>query len=188
MAQPTDVPWAVAAADFARWEGRFAYMYLDTRGFVTVGVGKMLPDVAAAQALGFVRRSDGQPATAAEIKADFERVKQQPMGRLAKTYKASTLLDLPDAAIDALLESTVAGFETSLSANFAGYEHYPACAKRALLDMVYNLGSSKLLAFKNLKRAVEFGQWAVAAQECERRGPSAERNSWTREMFLKAAE
>ena len=188
MAQATDVPWAVAAADFTLWEGRFAYMYLDTRGFVTVGVGKMLPDVAAAQALGFVRRSDGQPATAAEIRADFERVKQQPMGRLAKTYKASTLLDLPDAAVDALLQTTVHGFETSLRANFAGYDNYPAPAKRALLDMVYNLGPSKLMAFANLKKAVEAKKWAVAAQECERRGPSPERNNWTREMFMKAAE
>lgn len=188
MAQATDVPWAVAAADFARWEGRFSYMYLDTRGLVTVAVGKMLPDVAAAQALAFVRRSDGQPATAADIRADFERVLQQPMGRLAKTYKASTLLDLPDAAIDALLQSTVAGFETNLRANFAGYDSYPAPAKRALLDMIYNLGPGKLLAFVNLKKAVEAKNWTVAAQECERRGPSPERNSWTRDLFMKAAE
>jgi GH24 family phage-related lysozyme (muramidase) len=40
------------------FEGSVPYMYLDTTGNVTVGVGKMLPNAAAAQKLGFIRRPD----------------------------------------------------------------------------------------------------------------------------------
>lgn len=31
-------------ADIEEWEGNVDHMYLDTRGFVTVGKGKLLPD------------------------------------------------------------------------------------------------------------------------------------------------
>lgn len=183
---PTVVPWSETVADFERWEGRIPHMYLDTKGLVTVGVGKMLPDVKAAQALAFVRRADGAAATAAEIKTDFDKVSQQTKGKLASTYEAYTALILPADVIDKLLASVVAGFEADLKANFAGYDFYPAPAKRALLDMVYNLGTAGLLKFKKLKKAVEAAQWKDAAAECHRQGPSQERNDWTRDLFLEA--
>jgi len=181
------VPWATTMADFNEWEGRIPHMYLDTRGFVTVGVGYMLPDAAAAQALPFVRRADRVAATRDEVRADFDRVRQQAMGKLAQSYRAFTQLDLPDAAIDALLKSTVARFEAALVQNFTGYAAYPVAAKRALIDMAYNLGIDGLLKFKKLRAAVLAHNWAQAAAESHRNGPSDDRNEWTRQMFLKAA-
>ncbi|MFO1327796.1 MAG: hypothetical protein U1F56_10600 [Rubrivivax sp.] len=186
-AHPTSVPFSDTAADFERWEGRVPHMYLDTKGLVTVGIGKMLPDAKAAQALAFVRRSDGAAASAAEIKTDYDNVHKQPKAQLASAYEKHTALILPDAEIDALLAAVVAGFEADLKANFAGYDNYPAPAKRALLDMIYNLGKSGLLAYKKLKKAVEAGKWKDAAAECYRHGPSQERNDWTRDRFLEAA-
>lgn len=186
MAVNSELGWAEIAADFANWEGRKSFMYVDTVGRVTVGVGLMLPNVAAAQRLKFVTRADGQPASASAIAADFLRVSAQPKAKPADSYKAFTQLDLPDAVIDDLLKTLVTQFEQGLKSNFVGYDSYPAHAKRALMDMVYNLGLEGLLKFKNLKKAAESGNWAVAAQECERRGPSKARNDWTSEMFLKA--
>lgn len=187
MAVKSEIGWAEIAADFANWEGRKSFMYVDTVGRVTVGVGLMLPDVAAAQKLKFVTRTDGKPASASAIAADFQRVSAQPKAKPANSYKAFTQLDLPEAVIDDLLKTLVTKFEQGLKVNFAGYDAYPAPAKRALMDMVYNLGLEGLLKFKNLKKAAESGSWAVAARECERRGPSQARNDWTRDMFLKAA-
>jgi hypothetical protein len=82
-------------------------MYLDTKGLVTVGIGKMLPYVTAAKALGFVRRSDGVPATAPEIETDFTEVSKQSKGKIALLYKPSTKLDLPDDKIFALLKKSL---------------------------------------------------------------------------------
>ncbi len=70
------------------FEGNYSYMYLDTTGNVTVGVGEMLPNAAAAQKFAFVRRADATakppvlpgPATADEIKADFDNVKKPNFG------------------------------------------------------------------------------------------------------------
>ena len=53
-------------------------------------------------------------ASADEIKADFDRVDQQPAGKLASFYKQFTRLDLPDKVIDSLLNDHVVEFRASL--------------------------------------------------------------------------
>jgi GH24 family phage-related lysozyme (muramidase) len=188
QATNTTLNWDEVQADFARWEGKITHMYLDTKGLVTVGIGKMLPNVAAAQALGFVRRSDKATATATEIETDFKEVSKQTKGKLASSYEKYTKLDLPDDAIFDLLKSVVDGFEADLENNFVGYKTYPVAAKRALLDMIYNLGLGGLLKFKKLKASVEAGDWKKAAEDCHRTGPSDERNDWTRDLFLEAGK
>ena len=91
-----------------QFEGVASYMYDDTAGNVTVGVGNMLPSVAAAQKLAFVRRPDiaakppvlAGPASPDEIKTDFDNVNKQPAGKLVTYYKQFTKLDLPETVID----------------------------------------------------------------------------------------
>jgi GH24 family phage-related lysozyme (muramidase) len=187
MSTDIEANWDEVEADFEHFEGKVSHMYLDTVGLVTVGVGKMLRDIAAAQELPFVRRADGAAASPAEIAADFNAVASQAKGKIASTYERYTALDLPDEAIAALLKTVVDGFEADLADAFAGYDSYPLAAKRALLDMIYNLGLAGLLKFKKLKAAVEAGDWQGAAAQCHRNGPSQERNDWTRDQFLAAA-
>ena len=62
-------------------EGSIPHMYLDTVGKVTVAVGNMIPTAAAAEPLTFAQRDNGNPATAAEIRQDYESVAQQQMGK-----------------------------------------------------------------------------------------------------------
>jgi GH24 family phage-related lysozyme (muramidase) len=187
MTNDIESNWDEVLSDFENWEGKISHMYLDTKGLVTVGVGKMLPDATAAQELDFVRRADGGSATADEIAADFNTVSAQAAGRLAATYKKYTSLDLPDEAIGDLLKIVVEGFENDLEQSYAGYDNYPLSAKRALLDMIYNLGLDGLLKFKKMKASVEAGDWTTAAAQCHRNGPSEARNNWTRDLFLDAA-
>lgn len=186
-AHSTVVTWAETAADFARWEGRVPHMYLDTRGLVTVGIGQRVFSLKQAQGMPFERRSDKAKASADEIKADHEAVLKQPAGKRWPYYTPYTKLDLPEEEIDRLLREKVDGFEADLRASFAGYDNYPAPAKRALMDMIYNLGKTGLLKFTTLKKAAEAGEWKKAAERCRRIGPSDERNDWTRDLFLEAA-
>jgi GH24 family phage-related lysozyme (muramidase) len=95
---------------------------------------------------------------------------------------------LPGDKIDALLKQVVDGFEADLADHFTDYRTYPAPVKRALLDMIYNLGLAGILKFKQLKKSVEAAKWRNAAKQCHREGPSDERNDWTRDMFLEAAK
>jgi GH24 family phage-related lysozyme (muramidase) len=61
-------------------------MYLDSKGYVTIGVGHLIPDLKSAQKLN-LKTNKNLAATQDEIKADFESVKKQPKNRLAGFYK-----------------------------------------------------------------------------------------------------
>jgi GH24 family phage-related lysozyme (muramidase) len=167
------------------FEGCVPWMYRDTVGKVTVGVGLMLPDAKAAEALPFV--VDTRAATPEEIAAEYARVDAMTMGRASAFYKTPTSLVLTQQTIDAKLSSVLEGFEADLKAQFPHYDTLPDGVKMALLDMIYNLGPAGLFkGFPHLVAAIQTGSWTHAAEHCIRRGPGAARNDWTKEQFLSA--
>jgi GH24 family phage-related lysozyme (muramidase) len=167
------------------FEGCVPWMYRDTVGKVTVGVGLMLPDAKAAEALPFV--VGARAATQEEIAAEYARVDAMMLGRASAFYKAPSSLELTQQTIDAKLKSVLEGFEADLRIQFPHYDALPDGVKMALLDMIYNLGPEGLFkGFPRLVAAVEVGAWAQASEHCMRRGPSAARNAWTRQQFLSA--
>jgi GH24 family phage-related lysozyme (muramidase) len=167
------------------FEGCVPWMYRDTVGKVTVGVGLMLPDAKAAEALPFV--IGPRAATPEEIAAEYARVDAMAMGRASAFYKTPTSLVLTQQTIDAKLTSVLTGFEADLKGQFPHYDTLPDGVKMALLDMIYNLGPAGLFkGFPHLVAAIQTGAWTQAAEHCIRRGPSAARNDWTREQFLSA--
>jgi GH24 family phage-related lysozyme (muramidase) len=167
------------------FEGCVPWMYRDTVGKVTVGVGLMLPDVKAAQTLPFLAGSE--PATSEQIATEFARVDSMPLGRASTFYKSPTSLQLAHQTIDARLLSILQNFEADLRTEFPHYDTLPDAIKLALLDMIYNLGPAGLFkGFPHLVAAIQTGAWAQAAEHCMRRGPSAARNNWTRNQFLSA--
>lgn len=185
------VRWGVATyieqslAKLKEFEGSVAWMYLDTVGKVTVGVGRMLPDAGAAQALPF--QTGGRAAPSAEIAEEFARVAGMATGKSAEFYRRAGSPMLPEDAIDADLRRVLVSFESKVRAAMRNYDAYPSEVKVALLDMAYNLGPAGLLAeYPRLIDAVQAGHWSRAANECMRHGPSALRNAWTREQFLRA--
>jgi GH24 family phage-related lysozyme (muramidase) len=172
-------------AKLKEFEGCVPWMYRDTVGKVTVGVGLMLPDATAAQALPFV--IGARAATPEEIAAEYARVDAMALGRASSFYKIPASLELTQQTIDAKLSSVLEGFEADLRAQFPHYDVLPDGVKMALLDMIYNLGPAGLFkGFPHLVAAVETGAWAQAAEHCMRRGPGEARNNWTREQFLSA--
>ena len=177
----------LAIAKLKEFEGAVPWMYLDTAGKVTVGVGLMLATESAAERLAFV--SGTRPATAQEINDEFARVLAMKAGQLAKFYRRSNGLTLPEVAIEERLRETLVGFEGYLRTHVTGYDLLPDAARLALLDMVYNLGPGRFFAeYPRLIAAVERGDWRDAATASHRRGPAQARNDWTRQQFLDAAK
>jgi len=62
------------------FEGFADHMYLDSKGYVTIGVGIMLAssDVAKSSGITFTNRETSKAATPDEIATDFDSVKQSP--------------------------------------------------------------------------------------------------------------
>src|SRR5215475_2926641 len=172
--------------NLTEFEGVVPWMYLDTKGLVTVGVGQMLPDAASAQSLAFTDPS-GQPATQDAIQSDYDRVSALAPGKCPGFYHTSTSLVLPDPAIDMLLMKRVTDFDDQLRERFQAYASFPDPAKLGLLDMIYNLGRDGLFQhFPHFMAAVDKQDWLAAAANCHRVGPSQARNDWTRQQFLAA--
>jgi GH24 family phage-related lysozyme (muramidase) len=174
-----------ALAQLVKFEGCVPWMYLDTVGKVTVGVGLMLPDAAAAQALPF--QFNGQPSTPDQIAAEFHRVATLPKAKLPNFYRGPTALELPLPTITDKLRIVLTGFEQKLRESVKGYDAFPDGVKQALLDMAYNLGPAGLLKeYPHFLSAIEAGNWTQAAAGCTRRGPSPARNEWTKASILSA--
>jgi GH24 family phage-related lysozyme (muramidase) len=174
-------------AQLKSFEGCVPWMYRDSVGKVTVGVGLMLRDAAAACALPF-QTAGGVAATSEQIAADFARVEALALGKLPSFYRVAGSLELPEATIEQKLSAVLTGFETTLRVKLPGYDKLPDGVKMAVLDMAYNLGPTGLLeGYPRMIHALETGAWAQAAAECARGGINAARNAWTRQQMLSAA-
>jgi GH24 family phage-related lysozyme (muramidase) len=176
-----------SVAQLQIFEGLVAWMYLDTRGFITVGVGELLATPGRAQALPFID-SNANPVTPDAILAEFNRVAALPRGQAAGEYQTNGSPILSAASISNLLMAHVQYFDQQLSAKFANYAAFPDPAKLGLLDMIYNLGAQGLfVGYPTFMGDVTNGNWAGAANQCYRHGPSPARNAWTQQQFLAAA-
>lgn len=172
-------------------EGRIDHIYLDTKGFVTVGVGHLISNAEAAKKLPFVRKDTGAKATAVEIEAEYNKVKGLPFGKRfdANSFRRHTELILPADAIDALTDSHIRTFTSELRRLYgaAAFDNFPVPVKVALYDMIFNLGMTRLKdIFPKLNRHIKNGDWAAAAEESKRTDVSLERNEYVKNLFLEA--
>jgi GH24 family phage-related lysozyme (muramidase) len=168
-------------------EGSISHMYLDTVGKVTVGVGNMLPNVAAAQKLPFIVRANGKRATSDEIKTDFETVGKQARGQVASRYQTYTKLDLPENEINTLLDTRIATFKRELKLKFPDFDSYPITVQFALTDMAFNLGTNGVvIKFPTFTKAIKDKDWAKAAAESNRPQVNSHRNKTVKDWLLAA--
>jgi GH24 family phage-related lysozyme (muramidase) len=173
----------LSSAKLREFEGCVNWMYRDTAGRVTVGIGLMLPNAAAACALPFLL--DSEPVPPQQIAEEFFRVSLLAPGQPPRFYKGAASPQLPDPFIDAKLLSILTEFDTTLRAKIAGYDNLPDGVKLTLLDMAYNLGPAGLLGgYPKMLAAIESGAWVDAAADCARRGIGEARNAWARQNLL----
>jgi len=207
---PDELDYDYLYHDALRWEGMVPYMYLDTSTppLVTVGVGYMLKDVAAAQALPFKIGPD--PAKPDEVKDAFNAVAAMEGGKRSDHYLRHPSLEISGKVAKELALTKLRDFVQQLQGHFPGFDDYPLPARRALVDMVYNLGlghrartnrkgeyqPAKGLVgkFPSFTQAVEAGDWLRAALACHRKNTNPKdpahaeaRNAWTRQLFEEAA-
>ena len=165
-------------------EGCIQHMYLDTVGKVTVGVGNMLPNAAAATQLPFIHADDLTEASDEEIRTEFDLVSTQTAGLLASKYKSFTKLMLSEPAIDDLLDERIDGFESQLKIDFPNYESCPEPARLGMLDMAFNLGNAGLVnKFPSFTRAARQENWSECELQCNRRGIAESRNNEVKGLF-----
>ncbi|WP_320820749.1 glycoside hydrolase family protein [Thalassolituus sp.] len=176
-------------AKLEKYEGKLNHMYLDSKGYVTIGVGHLLSTVEEAQKLGF-KDSNNLKASTEAIKTDYDEIKKQPANRLAVFYKKHTKLTLPEIDINALTDKNIASFEGELKRIYSDFDTYPVDVRLALFDLIFNLGMTNLKnKWPTFNTAIKAKDWQKAADNSSRAAPiSAERNKYVKDLLEKAAK
>lgn len=185
----TSIEKATLRSQLEKYEGKIPHLYLDSKGYVTVGIGHLLSTLASAQKLAF-KNATHQPASAAEIKLDYETVKKQVANRLASSYKKHTKLTLPNTEIDKLTDKHIDTFEQELKRVYIGFTAFPSDVRFALFDMIFNLGMTNLRnTWPTFNAAINKKDWQKAADNSNRKSPiSAARNKYVKDLLIKAAK
>ena len=140
--------------ELIRWEGGRQHLYVDAYGNVATGLDHRLPNADAAIALPWRHRGTGVAATPSEIRTAFEQIREQGPGHKSIAYRFASDLVLA-AGVTADLASTriERDFLPGLHRLCPNFDRYPLPARRALVDMAYDLGLRELAKFRNLVTA-----------------------------------
>ncbi len=196
--QKTPITFEELWQDIIAWEGVVPYMYLDKPGNVTVGAGNLLQrleprspgDKLAAKSHPFQNLDAGRAATPEEIADAFNRVQALARGMPAVEYALRPKIGLTDAYIKQVARERYEGeFLPALKRAYPQFETYPRAARRALIDLIYNVGIGMPREFPTLSVAVKARDWTTAAKEGRTRAQNREdtRNHWRKDCFLYAA-
>ena len=155
------------------FEGVVQHMYLDVEGNVTVGIGHLLKDVAAAEALPFHRRGPQNKPHAVHVKNAFNKVRrnQQKAKSGASAFKDITHIDLGFDDIEALFEADVRTVISELSQKnrFSEFLTYPGMVQLGMLDLAFNMGVPRFFKlFTQFHDALKGRNWFEVANQSRR--------------------
>lgn len=180
-------------------EGDVPFMYLDTKGLVTVGIGNLIDPMSLAQPLPFqfkasnlLKQPPGAKASRTQIEAEWKHLKNHPSrARLAsgghRLCARETNLELSVSERRRLFDQTTVTFESTLKRHFSDYDRWPADAQIALMAMGWGLGPAFPPRFPKFMAACKARDFSQAAAESHIRTWLPHRNDRTRILFSNAA-
>ena len=181
-------------ADLVAHEGCIPWLYCDSLGFVTIGIGNLVAKFSDTIALPLAH-ADGTPATDEEKTKAWYKVfgtfnRHATTHLPAAGYKGLTDLRITQDYAETLAEARlVKEFLPGLMKVFNSFAGFPMNARRGLVDMIYNLGVGRFTnEFPKFIAAVRDGRWTDAAAECHRSSCRDERNDWTKSLFASCGE
>jgi GH24 family phage-related lysozyme (muramidase) len=175
--------------DLVRWEGKLSYMYLDSRGYVTVGIGNLVSSSGYAKSLGFLNAATHQPAKPEEVEKAFNAVKSTAISKKKAIYRQHPSIELPAEKLAELAKARLTKeFLPNLKKRFPDFDSLPKPARRGLIDMIYNLGVGNFATQFDGKHskfgpAVRRHDWDMAGQQCDVSSSRVSRNEWRRAQF-----
>lgn len=144
-------------------EGVTTWMYLDTKGKVTTGVGFLVDSIEQAQSLMW-HRLDGSEAAPGEVVIEWQRVKAltkwQHLNGLIPVWRDSARLHLTLDAVDTILGDWTPTYWRGVVKSAPNVEQAPADAQLALVDLAWQNGPAFLDGWPDTRAAVRAGDWS----------------------------
>jgi GH24 family phage-related lysozyme (muramidase) len=196
------------------FEDSIEYPYLDKKGLITIGVGHLIKDLAAAQKINFIIGDN--KATKEQIKTEYEKLtkhknyKKENEDKHVK-YEGTTTLELKEAVIKALFNDDIKtkiqeikdedtwyikgvdGVQKLVNKKiYADFDNFMPEVQEALFDMAYNLGIGKLSNNADNRGFPKFNghmmrkEYGKAAIESHRPDVGLNRNAYVKNLLLAA--
>jgi GH24 family phage-related lysozyme (muramidase) len=191
----TDSELDVACDTLVEHEGLVPWLYCDSKGYVTVGVGDKV-SLDGVATMPFVRRSDGSHADSEAKRAAWESVHGRP-GFKAGAYTALSDLRLPVEYCRRRLVARVKDeFVPAVEKHCPQFASFPPKAKLVLVDICYNVGVAGFAQFLTLIGLCNVFQFAKAAEHVHTKKEGEDphnpatwgrRNTWRRISMVQAA-
>jgi GH24 family phage-related lysozyme (muramidase) len=177
--------------DLVMHEGCLQYLYCDNRGFVTTGIGHLVKGPEAAVKLPFFHKASGDIAQPEEKRAAFIRAQDAfRKNKAATAYADCSDLRLSATTVQELCTTRLENeFIPAIKRECPDFDNYPPSAKRALVDIAYNVGTVGFTKFSHMLEYANTGKWDGCAISCHRKrepGESEKRNNWAEDMFRQA--
>lgn len=150
-------------------EGRVPTMYCDCLGLITTGVGNLINTLPQALALPWLL-ADGTKADQSDVSRDWHLLHDnaQHYAKFAwKVYTKELRCRLPDAAIDALVQRTMAANEAIFRTRWPAYDTFPADAQLAMMSMAWSVGGAFYQKFGNLAACIDRQDWEGCVASCK---------------------
>jgi GH24 family phage-related lysozyme (muramidase) len=169
------------------FEGKTNFMYTDSKGLVTTGIGNLIDPVSVALTVPW-KNPDGSLADSETVQAEWQLVKNSFPGVQSFADESITKLRISEQDIQNLVESRLKDDEFYLMGqlNYPGYTDWPADAQLGLLDMAWNMGAG--FNFPKFKAAANAQDFATAAVESHCSNCDAKRNAAHGLQFNNAAQ
>jgi len=176
----------VLVEDCVERENDIPWLYLDTRGLVTTGVGHMLHGAPEASRLPF--NLGDRPATVGEITSDFVRVLSMPPAHVAAFYRSPRSVTLPVGYGRTLCQQELAGtYLPGIAKLVPDLYSHPAGAIRALVAISYTCGLGGLATFTHTLAAINARDYRTAAAQAHVKTATPETNAKLEHWLLDAA-
>ncbi|TDX58964.1 hypothetical protein [Orenia marismortui] len=175
-------------------ENKTTYMYCDTKGNVTIGVGHLISNLNVAIKLPFKRKSDNHKADANDIEKEYKKMKsiwKKNSNYIHTYYGKKASLYISEADIDNTFKLDILKKEINIKAALQKkgivYDNLSREVQLAIFDMAYNMGATGLVnKFPNFIVAIKDANYKEAAKQSSRLDVSKKRNLFVKRLLLKA--
>jgi GH24 family phage-related lysozyme (muramidase) len=179
----------------SEWEQDKEHLYKDSKGNVTIGMGRMIPSEDNATTLNLkIKDQNGmiRQASEEEARQAFKKVKNYPLSNAEASHydpKENPKLDMVyiDPETSKVMAMTDLLYHAdALRRNVPNFEKLDPDVQKAMLDMRYNMGGGNfnMVKWNKFFKAVDAQDWFTAAKESNRKDISDERNKAIYDLII----
>ena len=168
------------------------YIYLDSKGIITTGIGSNIDDFNVFMNTDFT--VDNRPATYQEKLTAYNRFNQLKQQNhwgskySANMFKNKSNLRISTETANEFMRKHTLNDLKRLREGFDDFDTMPMPLQEVLMDIRYNTGNVSKSNWPNLHEGIRTKNLSLIADNVNRKDVSKDRNKWAREKILSIRE